>query len=713
MKEIPLLRPLLLTLLLWIAIYPLQSLANTADSTAFPSLMLTWNLTTIMTKNQRYLLDEVIGSASKGRIHAILGPSGSGKTTLLNTLSQEISTKGLEIRGQVYATKQIDPVFIQQEDLLFPQLTVEETLTISERLRRPASSSLTEWRDRRSRQRSREVVNRLLIALGLKNARDTKVGDSKTRGLSGGEKKRLAIGNEITDADVTDGAFIFADEPTTGLDCFQAEKVMTLLHSLASNGSAVLCSIHQPRASIMRLFHDITILSQGKVMYSGPVEDMVTYFSSLGFPCPPNDNPAEYYVDLVSVDYSSPEEERRSLDRIDSLAREYRHRFHTPFREINQQFLHQLRQSHSSESSGQTPTIVGQRKNSWLTKTLSHIRGKLVSLPRRLSDWLAKFNILYRRAVTQIVRDKSLNIARLMSSLFSALLFGSIYYKLSNADVTVPDRLGLLQVAAVNTAMTSLIKATTSFVTEKLIIQRERKRGSYDVFTYFVAKMLAEIPFSSFYPVLFGVLTYFFCGLNPLPGKLFKFIAILVVEAITSTSLGMAVGSIVPTVESGIAVSPAVMVIFIVFGGLYVVNAPAYLQWIKEISLIRWAFEGLTVNEFSDLKLTAATSPSKIADVVAGEVTLQRMGFSHTIAETLKAQLAITLFNYLFTCISLTLQNPQRASKQLLKQKSLTYFYGSQQKASTSSSDHQTTSTIASHSSSSSFDRSFSFAKPF
>jgi len=99
--------------------------------------------------------------------------------------------------------------------------------------------------------------------------------------------------------------------------------------------------------------------------------------------------------------------------------------------------------------------------------------------------------------------------------------------------------------------------------------------------------------------------------------------------------------------------------------------------------------------------------------VVAGEVTLQRMGFSHTIAETLKAQLAITLFNYLFTCISLTLQNPQRASKQLLKQKSLTYFYGSQQKASTSSSDHQTTSTIASHSSSSSFDRPFSFAKPF
>jgi ABC-type multidrug transport system ATPase subunit len=69
------------------------------------------------------------------------------------------------------------------------------------------------------------VVERLIMQLGLAGAAGTPVGDAKARGLSGGEKKRLSIGCELLGSP----ALLFADEPTTGLDSFQAQRVRALL----------------------------------------------------------------------------------------------------------------------------------------------------------------------------------------------------------------------------------------------------------------------------------------------------------------------------------------------------------------------------------------------------------------------------------------------------------------------------------------------------
>ena len=104
--------------------------------------------------------------------------------------------------------------------------------------------------------------------------RSSKVGDSKTRGISGGEKKRLSIGNELATAlaasfsvssESTDSEkklIIFADEPTSGLDSFQALKVMQLLKDLTRLGHTVITSIHQPRASVYAMFDEVESKNQ-------------------------------------------------------------------------------------------------------------------------------------------------------------------------------------------------------------------------------------------------------------------------------------------------------------------------------------------------------------------------------------------------------------------------------------------------------------------
>lgn len=221
-----------------------------------------WNVTVSTTKGVP-ILSSVCGTAHRGRLHALIGPSGCGKTTLLNVLAGEIRPKQYRVSGVTRSLCSGTPIYVQQEDLLFSQLTARETLETTLSLATKGNAS---------------AVSILLGRLGLERVQDVVVGDSKTNGLSGGEKKRLSIGNEIIlslqqSGDVGSqgvNSCVFADEPTSGLDCFQAEKVIALLRGLAvQSGSTVLVSVHQPRSSVQRMFDDVTLLSEAGVVYSG------------------------------------------------------------------------------------------------------------------------------------------------------------------------------------------------------------------------------------------------------------------------------------------------------------------------------------------------------------------------------------------------------------------------------------------------------------
>ena len=120
----------------------------------------------------------------------------------------------------------------------------------------------------------------------------------------------------------------------------------------------------------------------------------------------------------------------------------------------------------------------------------------------------------------------------------------------------------------------------------------------------------------------------------------------------------MSIGSLAPTVDAGIAIAPSVMVIFIVFGGLYVVNTPSYLSWVPKVSLIRWAYEALCVNEFKGLKLQPA-APAGPLSVSSGDEVLKSIGYGDsTIQHAVLSQVGIILINYIFTFASLSLQKP-------------------------------------------------------
>jgi ATP-binding cassette subfamily G (WHITE) protein 1 len=82
----------------------------------------------------------------------------------------------------------------------------------------------------------------LLEELSLAQVQDVPIGSIHRKGLSGGERKRTAIGVEL----ITDPSVILLDEPTSGLDSFKALNIVETLTNLAKRGKTIISTIHQP-----------------------------------------------------------------------------------------------------------------------------------------------------------------------------------------------------------------------------------------------------------------------------------------------------------------------------------------------------------------------------------------------------------------------------------------------------------------------------------
>lgn len=246
------------------------------------------------TVNGRSIIEGVTGSVRPGQVLAIMGASGAGKSTLLDILARKrkrgIIGGSTLVNGREVSDTDFRKVigFVDQEDTLMSTLTVYETILYSALLRLPRDMSIEA-----KKFRTLETMNELGI-LGIK---DSKIGDSGHRSISGGEKRRVSIACEL----VTSPSILFLDEPTSGLDAYNAYNVVESLVSLARNyNRTVVFTIHQPRSNIVALFDQLVLLAQGRLVYAGEFAKCQPYFDSIGQHCPPGFNIADYLIDITA-----------------------------------------------------------------------------------------------------------------------------------------------------------------------------------------------------------------------------------------------------------------------------------------------------------------------------------------------------------------------------------------------------------------------------
>lgn len=159
------------------------------------------------------VLDSISGAVQPGQVMAIMGASGAGKSTFLDILARKRkrgSAAGrILVNGDDLPDSQYRRIigFVDQEDTLMSTLTVYETVLYSAMLRLPRAMS-----SEAKRIRTLETMDEL----GIMAIRDSRIGESGHRSISGGEKRRVSIACEL----VTSPSILFLDEPTSGLDSY-------------------------------------------------------------------------------------------------------------------------------------------------------------------------------------------------------------------------------------------------------------------------------------------------------------------------------------------------------------------------------------------------------------------------------------------------------------------------------------------------------------
>ncbi|CAB9531044.1 Putative white-brown complex homolog protein 30 [Seminavis robusta] len=575
----------------------------------------------------RMLLDGSFrGRIKSGRMVAIMGPSGAGKSVFLHALAGRIKADSkLALQGDRYLNGQVQPpdavlpaAFVEQEVNFFPRMTVRETLAFRVALH---------YGDLLDKDAQQARVSDLLSQLGLDICADTIVGDQKVRGISSGERKRLSIAVEM----ISSPDLVCCDEPTSNLDSTAAAVVVDKLRQMAVKGKTILCVIHQPSAMIFSQFDDVLLVSQGKQMYFGPVFGIRKYMEDLGYLPEDETGTPEFILDCVSPIPSMWEIPKEAEDRLQVLAK-------AATKQAADMDLGVKNGDGMAESS--CPSLLGDSTAS------------LDSDCPRTSMW-TQFKLLLQRAVAENFRGKDVIMIKTTQQAVVAIIYGAIY-SLGHNQASILDRFGLLSLTSIGGANMAIATALRSFPKEKTIAGAEIAIKQYRALPYFAAKAISELPLVFFYNGVMGIILFFATGMNP--DRFWTFLGLITLHSLASEASGMAVGAVSPSSEVALAVFPAILILNVIFDGrnISIENTPFLLRWIPKVSLIRWGFEGLVVNEFEGLEFDATDSEGPAA--ATGKQALAMFGMDDaSVEDAVQAEATIMIACWCLAYLGLTL----------------------------------------------------------
>ncbi|XP_041063337.1 ATP-binding cassette sub-family G member 8 [Carcharodon carcharias] len=561
-----------------------------------------WNLNP---NGQTIALKNLNLKVRSGQMLAVIGSSGCGKTSLLDIITCRDEggkvKSGKILINEIPVNRQLVKkciAHVRQDDRLLPNLTVRETLTFVAKLRLPKNFS--------EEQRNKRIED-VIAELRLRQCANTRVGNYFTRGVSGGERRRVSIGVQL----LWNPGILILDEPTSGLDSFTAHNLVMTLSRLARGNRLILMSIHQPRSDIFHLFDLVVLLSSGVTTYCGTAKDMIPYFTSIGYPCPKYCNPCDFYVDLTSIDRRSKEQEDRTQDKANTLASI----FWEHVKDTDDYTWKPNVCNPCPNMSSTTSSIASLTSDEIIITIISETMDKL-------AGQLRQFSVLLSRQVSNDFRDLPTLAIHGFEALLMSLLIGFLYYSQDGKELSIQDTVALLYMIGALTPFAVVLDVIAKCHSERAMLYHELEDGMYSITPYFFAKLLGELPEHCAFVIIYGVPIYWIAALRPEASPFLLNFLLVWLVVYCSRVMALWVSALLPMLQLSSLIGNVFFTIFYLTGGFVISlkNMWTVASWFSKISFLRWGFEGLIQVQFTghpySIMIGNITIPVKGTDII-------------------------------------------------------------------------------------------------
>mmetsp|Transcript_33340 Transcript_33340/g.83541 ORF Transcript_33340/g.83541 Transcript_33340/m.83541 type:complete len:1541 (-) Transcript_33340:49-4671(-) len=446
-----------------------------------------------------------------------------------------------------------------------------------------------------------------LYYLGLNVCKDTVIGNALLRGISGGQRKRVTTGEFMVG-----GTTVMAmDEISTGLDSATTFSISQhLCEACRVHQSTYVISLLQPPPETVALFDDILLLGEGRIVYHGPREDVLPFFESLGFECPPRKDMASFLQEVMTLvgqhEYASQSlRASKGLAPVDSAA--------APLLPSSDDkmlvSMEEMEQAFAKSAIGQAlqadfqaavkAGATGDSSKGSAAKKTAGLGSTGISDTTYAVSFMTQLWVVLQRQITLMLRNRSTTIGRLMQCIIMGIFTGLLFSQLEKTAVNSRSFLGVLF-----TAISFLAMGNTSQVAIILggreVFFKHRDNLFFRSITYVMSMTVTQIPVTVL-EVFFYITPVFFLANLYLSAA--SYFTLWLICFCTSCALGSTFRSIASFSKDMVmanSMMSLIILMLILTSGFSIVKSaiPPWWIWIYWISPFSWAFRAAALNEF-------------------------------------------------------------------------------------------------------------------